>query len=187
MHSDIFSQQSNRQGPDTCKVPKGECPSWDVCRNVCLQVKNGLFLPVAQHITAYCQSSRHPSCPHYRLHTTKRDSSTELPITQIDRRRSVRISARHLFHISEIITNGQVVEPQQDKAWTIDLSETGVRFACKRIFPADTTIYFSLQLDDITNNTEEIGHVIWSEPLANTSLFQTGIAYAEQRSRLHHP
>lgn len=189
MNGDIFSQQSNPQISDTCRAHQGGCPSWDACRNVCLQVKDGLFLPVAQHVTAYCQSSRHPSCPHFRLQTTTHDGGPRLHASRPERRRSDRIATHRLFRFSETSTSSKSVATEQDDAWAIDLSDTGARFASARHFLSGTAIHFLLAADDTTACTEGIGQVIWSKPLGNTSLFQTGIAFTEQRTLpcLNHP
>jgi hypothetical protein len=142
-------------------------------------VKDGLFLPIEQHVAAYCTSSYYPSCRQYQLlvgaETNVRDNES-LPI---NRRRSVRIPSHNNFRFSEITGSDQLPGQRDDDAWTIDLSAGGIRFASRHPLNPDTTIHFFLEPDGMGDPVEGSGRVIWSEPLENTPLFHAGIAFAE--------
>lgn len=155
------------------------CPHWSPSDRACLLVKDGLFLPVEQHVAVYCMSCHFPSCRQYQtlaepaIHQGK---DGDLPI---NRRRSIRIPSYHNFRFSEITGSDQLPGQRDDDAWTIDLSAGGIRFASRHPLNPDTTIHFFLEPDGMGAPVEGSGRVIWSEPLENTPLFHAGIAFAE--------
>ncbi|MGD9948356.1 MAG: PilZ domain-containing protein [Desulfobulbus sp.] len=142
-------------------------------------VKDGLFLPVPEHIAAYCTSQYYLSCHHYQLLANLHDHPPKEDQRPINRRRSIRIPRYHLFRFSELSPNKQTPETRQEETWTIDVSEHGIRFASYRYLAPDTLIRFSLEGENRLNIDNGQARVVWSEPLENTPLFHAGIAFSE--------
>ena len=162
---------------ETTASARSTCPHWCRSSRSCLLVKEGLFLPIVQHVASYCLSSHYPSCLHYQLLAgadgeTGRDRSEPS-----NRRRSIRVPSTHTFRFSEITGHDQIPGLRENDAWTIDLSDHGIRFASRQMLTADTAIRFFLEADDSTSPVEGTGRVVWCEPLENTPLFHAGITF----------
>lgn len=153
------------------------CPYWSAISKACLLVKDGLFLPVQEHITAYCTSQYYLSCQHFqRLATSQNERQQEGQLPD-NRRRSVRVPRYHIFRFSEITPANQSLENRQEESWTIDVCEHGLRFASYRHLTPDSMIRFSLEGEERLSPTQGNARVIWSRPLESTALFHTGIAF----------
>ncbi len=137
-------------------------------------------MPVEQHVTAYCLSTYYPSCRHYQLLAATEETITQEHGTPANRRRSIRIPSHHSFRFSEITGHDQIPGFREKNAWTIDLSDHGIRFTSRQPLPLNTDIRFFLEDDDRASQLEGIGRVVWCEPLENTALFHAGIVFTDQ-------
>jgi hypothetical protein len=155
------------------------CPHWSPSNRACLLVKDGLFLPVEQHITAYCTSNHFTSCRQYQLLAGAEIRSSEDDSLPVNRRRSIRIPSHHVFRFSEITGSDQRPGRRDDDAWTIDLSNGGLRFASRWLLIPDTVIHFTLETEGAAANLEGRGRVVWSEPLESTPMFHAGLVFTE--------
>ena len=155
------------------------CPYWAATSKACLLVKDGLFLPVQAHISAYCSSQYYPSCHHYQLLSPLQE---ELPTTEqssSNRRRSIRVPRYQIFRFAEINTSGKLPENRLEETWTIDISKHGARFATYRYLKPNTLIRFTLEGENELNITQGQGRIVWTEPIEKTSLFHAGISFSE--------
>ena len=148
------------------------CPHWNASGRLCLLGTDGLYLPVHEHIVAFCESSGHQRCARFRAHADR--------VTRaVNRRRSVRLPERHLFRFSEISPTGPASAATADEAWTLDLSDHGLRVATTCQLRPETAIHF-----EVTGNGNPgragTGRVVWCQPLANTAFFEIGVALADQ-------
>ena len=141
-------------------------------------VKDGLFLPVQEHITAYCTSQHYPSCRHYQLLASEHQEPARDNHLPVNRRRSVRVPQYHLFRFSELHPKQRTPENRLEETWTIDVSEHGIRFASYRYLAPNTLIRFSLEGDNRRDIARGEARVSWSEPLENTPLYHAGIAFS---------
>lgn len=168
-------------GGDISTSPRSStrcCPHWAPGSRSCLLVTDGLFLPVEEHIIAYCGSKFYPTCPHFqRLAAPKNDPHHTDALT-VNRRRSARIPQYHVIQFVEISSDDQSPENRTEESWTIDLSQHGIRFVSYRLLEPETLIGFSLESRHNTPPTKGHGRVVWSEPLENSQLFHTGITFA---------
>jgi hypothetical protein len=156
------------------------CPHWDPGNRSCLLVRDGLYLPIEQHVIAYCLSDQYASCSHYGMLSGEEKEVRNDHESSLNRRRSIRIPHQHPFRFSEIIENDQHPGVREDDAWTIDISEHGVRFATRQRLTTNTMLNFCLEVGETAAKIEGTGRIIWSVPLANTPLFHVGIAFTEQ-------
>jgi len=154
------------------------CPHWAAVSKTCMLVKEGLFLPVLEHIAAYCTSQHYPSCQYYqRLASEQHEPMTD-DRCPINRRRSVRVPQYHLFRFSELHPHTRTPQNRLEETWTIDVSEHGLRFASYHHLQPDTLISFSIEGSNGDDTSRGEARVIWSEPLENTPLFHAGIAFS---------
>ena len=156
------------------------CPYWDSDSRSCLLVKDGLFLPVEEHVVTYCLSSQYIVCMHYELLAGKDEPARKDEAVPVNRRRSIRIPCRHLFRFSEITGSDQVPTLREENAWTIDLSDHGIRFATRQQLSPETAVHFVLESGETAKPLQGTGMVVWSKPLANTPLFHAAIAFVSK-------
>ena len=148
------------------------CPHWNASGRLCMLGTDGLYLPVHEHIVAFCESSGHQRCARFRAHADR--------VTRaVNRRRSVRLPERHLFRFSEISpTEPAHANAAADEAWTLDLSDHGLRVATTCRVRPDTAINF-----EVTGNGNPgragTGRVVWCQPLADTAFFEMGVALVD--------
>ncbi len=183
MHRKKRTEQGETVIPEMPLLKPCICPHWSPHSRACLLVKEGIFMPVEQHVAAYCLSSYYRSCRHYLLLAEAEKTVDQKQGAPSNRRRSIRIPSRHLFRFSEITGHDQIPGIREDDAWTIDLSDHGIRFASRQPLPLDTDICFALDADDRADQIEGKGRVVWCEPLENTALFHAGIVFTDRLDR----
>ena len=118
-------------------------------------------------------------CSYYQLLAGAEDKAGQDQAAAINRRRSIRIPSRHFFRFSEITGHDSLPGLREDDAWTIDLSDHGIRFASRLPLTLDTDIRFLLETEDTAAKVEGTGKVVWCEPLENTVLFHAGIVFTD--------
>jgi len=134
---------------------------------------------VEEHIATFCLDSHHTLCVHFeRLAGRGQQEEATVP-PPVNRRRSIRIPDRRLFRFSEITGSDQIPGIREDDAWTIDLSDHGIRFATRQLLTPQTDVRFVVETGGTSGLLEGIGRVVWAEPLENTALFHAGIAFVE--------
>jgi hypothetical protein len=180
MKSNVIAQHNDRPCRKTDRLDNGVCPHWDASNRVCLLVTDGLLVPVEQHVTSYCLSSHYPSCRHHRMLSETGNEAQQFETPSFNRRRSIRIPSRYIFRFSEITGSDHNPGVRQDDAWTIDLSEHGIRFVTRQLLTMKTSLRFQLEVEETATQIEGSGWVIWSIPLANAPLFHAGIAFSDR-------
>ena len=156
------------------------CPHYCSSNRSCQLIQEGLFLPIDQHVASYCLSSHFHSCLHYQLLADAEGETGQQQSEAANRRRSIRIPSNHTFRFSEITVQNQIPGLRENDAWTVDLSDHGIRFASRQQLTADTAIRFILKADSNAPEIEGTGRVIWCEPLENTPLYHAAIAFTER-------
>jgi len=182
----FYMDQNNLTDQDnllTLEMPclkKSICPHWSPPSRSCLLVKEGLFMPVYQHIASYCLTSNYPSCFQYQLLAGAENEVRQEQPEPINRRRSIRIPSHYSFRFSEISGHDHSPELRDDKTWTIDLSDYGISIASRQQLALNTDIHFLLETEDPAAKAEGTGRVVWCQPLEETTFFQAGIVFIDR-------
>ncbi len=159
---------------------KTVCPHWSSTGRNCMLCRNGLFLPVSEHVATYCLTSNYTSCPQFIEALVEAGGPVpSRDITARDRRRHDRIPARFSFRLSELLAEDALENPIDDSACTVDLSPGGIRFESPRPLSVDARVKFFISpgsSDDLLAGT---GRVRWCRSLENVPLFHVGIAFAD--------
>lgn len=177
----VKSNYQHNEEQSTHKVPGCDsCPLWSRNTQSCLVVKDGLFLPAADHIVAYCETPYFASCSYYQQNILDLQHHEASDTQWENRRQYERHPFRHAFRFSENMENGEMGEVHDDNALTIDLSEGGIRFETRENIPVDTQIAFFL--DDEHGPMYGIGRVVWSSAIENSPLFHSGFVFTDSCS-----
>jgi hypothetical protein len=180
MENRKFSTHGDTTAAKTSCLDKRICQHWFPPSRSCLLVTDGLFIPVYQHVTTYCLTSFYSSCFQYQLLAGDEDEAGQERREPINRRRSIRVPVRHTFRFSEITGHDHIPGVREDDAWTIDLSNHGIRFASRQLLPLNMAIHFFMEADDTAAEFEGNGRVVWCEPLAASPLFHAGIVLTDR-------
>lgn len=177
MHSEDRNESINTWSETSNHTKHFSCPHWNGQGRNCALVKEGLFLPVEQHVQAYCLSGLYATCSYFQHLVGDVDNNEGRMLPPVNRRRSIRAPDRQLFRFSEITGSDQISGFREDGAWTVDRSDHGIRFATRRFLPPGTKVLYHLGAGIDNDRIDGQGRVVWSEPLANTPLFHVGIAF----------
>src|SRR5512141_2840335 len=107
------------------------CPFWSMQAMKCQLCREGLFIPLNDHIEVYCQTRHYPQCPQFLLHSAKHRRANRL-----NRRKYERVAASHRVVLSELVqTQSPHVSPalgQVLSCRSLDLSKGGIRLASEQ-------------------------------------------------------
>ncbi|HEB49262.1 MAG TPA: PilZ domain-containing protein [Desulfobulbus sp.] len=159
---------------------KTVCPHWSTAGRNCLLCRNGLFLPVADHVKTYCLTNNYTSCPQFIEALARGDGLcvSGNPVEQ-NRRRHDRIPARFSFRLSELLDEDALETLIDDSACTVDLSPGGIRFESPRSLSVDSQVKFFISSHGSDDSLGGTGRVRWCRSLDNAPLFHVGIAFAD--------
>jgi len=116
------------------------CPFWSPESKKCRVCTDGLFIPLEEHIAAYCTSIDHHYCLQYSLHAPKSEQSRN---EAINRRQSLRVQLTNKIQILKLIKSGEVIQQLKENAKTLDVSSIGMRLQTSVPLVNDTVIQFS--------------------------------------------
>ena len=164
-----------RRVKDSC------CPYWSQADNNCQHGKSGLYLPVVEHITTYCQTEHYGSCPRYmgaEIPEAVGSGKTEMADSE-NRRRYQRLPGRYSFRLFRGNQELSLASLIDDSAFTIDLSPGGIRFESHQPVQVGTVINFLLNGDFAPTALKGQGQVRWCMPLRDTDVYHAGIAFSD--------
>jgi hypothetical protein len=170
------------------------CPYWSDSTKSCLSSKQGLYLPVPEHILTYCNTSNHPFCPQFEQKGTdlpeNKNGSGKVPDRrerkfadrrdrkETDRRRCARISGSYPLRLAGLQEDGKITSLLDKKVTTVDLSAGGIRLQTHCDLPVNSMVSFSL------NGTsgppiQGIGQIKWCRSLEDGSVYHAGIVFTD--------
>jgi len=142
--------------------------------------RGGIYLPVAEHIQTYCQTSNYSSCP--LLEGQPYASFEGAETNEFENRRGYeRVPSRFAFRLSSRLQGEQNLEALlDDKACTVDISPGGIRFETYQVVTIDSLVSFSLVGDAFEEPLSGVGRVKWCMSLENAPVFHAGIAFTDK-------
>ena len=173
------------------------CPYWSASTKSCLASKQGLYLPVPEHILTYCKTSNHPFCSQFELQETdlveykngsvkvvdRRERTVVDRRSRIaaDRRESARIAGRYplqLAGLQEDGNTGDTTSLLDSKATTVDLSAGGIRLQTHCELAVNSMVSFSLN-GSSGPPVQGIGQIKWCRSLEDGSVYHAGIVFTD--------
>jgi hypothetical protein len=159
-----------------------KCPFWSATSKKCSICEGGLFIPLDDHVEAFCKTPRFSACPIYVDHSENQLVLLEkVRKSELNRRKYMRFeTSRHLTLI-KIFASGKLVSQLASDVKTIDISKGGVRMATEQPLDNDTVVQISF--DDATSQTlhEITGHIKWCNKQPDEPGYQTGVSFPEER------
>lgn len=171
------------------------CPYWSNSTKSCLVSKQGLYLPVPEHINTYCRTGNHLSCPQFEqqdadLPEYKNDSGKVADRRErkvvadrrdrkaADRRECARITGSYSLQLAGLKEDGNTTFLLDKKATTVDLSVGGIRLQTHCELPVNSMVSFSLN-GASGPPVQGIGQIKWCRSLTGSSVFHAGIVFSD--------
>ena len=161
-------------------LTKQVCPHWSRQDRSCLLSQGGLYLPVTEHVTVYCEGGNFTSCSQYMGQVLHSDTDASVD-KSMNRRKHRRVPGRFSFRLAE--RTGDALELDKlidDVATTVDLSAGGIRFESYRALSQGTEVFFSLNGNFSSPPLRGTGQVKWCRPLDNAPLYHAGISFSDK-------
>ncbi len=161
------------------------CPFWSMPTMKCQLCREGLFIPLNDHIELYCRSAHYPQCLQFSLHAAdhrKRDGKN-----CSNRRKYERVAVSHRVSLVELAPMEHATSrlSAADNAGatgrTLDLGKGGMRLATEQPLPKAAAIRFSFEGSFPKGVQSGEGHVAWCRKQKNIPEYQIGIAFRDDR------
>ena len=156
------------------------CPFWAIESKKC-QVRNGgLFIPMDEHIAAYCTTLDYPHCLQYVMYArTQVADFNNTADTSENRRRYHRHRFTRKVTLVKLVESGEIVSHLSSVASTYDLSKGGMRLHLDKPLKDDTLIKFSFE--DVFPEAIKHGtaRVQWCNKQVDEQGYQAGIAFLD--------
>lgn len=154
------------------------CPFWSPTSGNCKLSLEGLFIPLDDHIDAFCRSGNYSQCVQHRV-----DFSTdemELYHSVSERRQFDRHSGSQeitIFHADQYNDDSS----PQLAARVVDFSQGGIRLLAPNHLNRDTTVTCSLDDSFPEHLRSGAAMIRWCRPLLNNNGFQLGLSFRDDR------
>ena len=150
------------------------CPFWSTESKKCRVCKDGLFIPLEEHITAYCTSKDHHHCLQYSLHAPKDIKSAN---NIANRRQSLRLQLSNQIQLVKLIQSGEIIQQLSEQAETLDISTIGMRLQTSVPLLNDTVIQFAFNGNFPAALRSGAGVVEWCNKQIDAPGYQAGISF----------
>lgn len=157
------------------------CLYWSQKNKECTLTRGGLFIPMTNHIKAYCQTSRFFLCRHYiRGSKLLEEEAQDYPYKfGGGRRRYSRKKDCFSVILESCDQAGKPVEIFDKDAYVMDLGIGGVRLESSKEIPPVGLLAFTFGPDFIIPDLKGFGEVRWSGSVPDSENFQAGLSFAD--------
>ena len=160
------------------KIIMNICPFWSADSNKCRVCKDGLFIPLDEHILAYCTSKDHHHCLQYSLHAPKDKQEGDESRNKADnRRQSMRIQLSDQIQLVKMIKSGEIIQHLAEKAEALDMSKIGMRLQTNVPLISDSVVQFAFDKSFPATLRTGAGIVEWCNKQIDTPGYQAGISF----------
>ncbi len=166
----------------TAKDPKHpvKCPFWSTGSKKCGIAKDGLFIPLDDHVEAFCKTSHFSACSQYTLYSENQICLLErVRKCEENRRKYMRIATSHDITLVKIFKSKRLKSQISYRAKMIDVSKEGLRMAIKEPLIHDMMVHCSFDDSDDSfpqGLHEVIGRVEWCNKQIDEPGYQAGLS-----------
>lgn len=150
------------------------CIFWSTESKKCRVCNKGLFIPLEEHIVAYCTSKDHFHCLQYSLNVTESQQTRD---NSINRRQSMRVKLTNQIQILKVIKSGKIIQQLEENAKTIDMSSVGMRLHTSVPLVNDTVVQFSFNGTFPGPIKAGAGLVEWCKKQLDAPGYHAGISF----------
>lgn len=154
------------------------CTFWSESANKCRVCKDGLFIPLDEHIEAFCKSPDHRQCLQYSLHAPSSESIKERFLSEAaNRRQYIRVETKNNIRLIKLIKSGEVLEHMSEPAHTLDVSRIGMRLKTDIPLVDDSVLQFAFDDKSPYSVKSGTGIVEWCNKQIDTPGYEAGISF----------
>ena len=157
------------------------CPFWSPSSCNCVLSLEGLFIPLDDHIEAFCRSDNYSQCDQHRVNIST--DEMDLYHTVSERRQFDRHSGSQeitIIHADEY-TDDNI---PQLAARVVDFSQGGIRLLAPTQLNRDMAVTCSLDDSFPEHLRSGAAMIRWCRPLLNNNGFQAGLSFRDDRIAL---
>jgi hypothetical protein len=155
-----------------------KCPFWSATSMKCSLCNGGIFIPLDDHMEAFCNTSHYSACVQYTLHSENQTSLQEkVRKSEENRRKYMRIETSHKITLIKINGSEKSESHLTTYTNTLDVSKGGMRLATEKALLHDMLVQFSFDesfphiLHDVT------GQVEWCNKQVDEPGYQVGVSF----------
>jgi hypothetical protein len=164
-------------------TPIVNCPFWSALSMKCQICKGGLFIPLDDHVEAYCKTPYYSRCLQYGLYPGNHlEISDRVKQSNKNRRKFARIEACYQITLVRLVHSDTIISHFSTFAKTLDLSSGGIRLTTNKPLSNDSLLYFSLSDSFPKNLQEGVGQVAWCNKEIDTPSYQAGISFHDNQT-----
>lgn len=164
--------------------PHKYCPFWSEALKKCHICQGGLFIPLDDHIEAYCTTLSYPQCAQYSLERNQQHPQQDPHQAFAQNRRQFpRTQACWKITLVQLSTSNIIGSHFSDIAETIDLSRTGMRLTTRKPLPDSALLSFSFDHSFPKTPDDSIGEVMWCNKEIDSPGYQAGIAFKDDTTK----
>jgi hypothetical protein len=164
----------------TAKDPKHQikCPFWSTESRKCSIGNDGLFIPLDDHVEAFCKTSHFSACNRYTLYSENQICLQErVRKSEENRRKYMRTATSHDITLVKIFKSKQLKSQFTYRAKMIDVSKGGLRMAIKNPLIHDMMVHCSFD-DSFPQALHEVtGRVEWCNKQIDEPGYQAGVSF----------
>lgn len=157
---------------------QGKCPFWSATSKKCTICEGGLFIPLDDHVDAFCKTPRFLACPIFVDHSDNQLFLLEkVRKSELNRRKYIRFETSRHLTLVKIFASGKLVSHLASDVKTIDVSKGGVRMATEK--PLGNDMVVQISFDDATSHSlhEVTGHIEWCNKQIDEPGYQAGVSF----------
>ena len=145
-------------------------------------VKGGIYLPMPEHVTLFCQSKSFVQCHQYLVGCEAiRDAIEQLDCVEGDERRKFqRIKDEVFVNVVVVDESGNSQKPFG--ATTLDMSLQGLRIQCYEELQEDLKVFFTFDDEFSVPYWKGSGEVKWTQALEGGQLFESGMIITDNET-----
>jgi hypothetical protein len=166
---------------NTTRHPEN-CRFWSALSMKCRICKEGLFIPLDNHIEMYCKTTEYPHCLQYMLYSEKIQSYLDIT-KKVDknRRKYERYQTCHQITLVRLVQSGEIATHYSTIAKTLDLSGGGMRLTTKNPLANHSLVQFTFDGSFPENLQYGTGQVAWCNKQIDEPGYQAGITFQDDR------
>ncbi len=164
------------------RKPEEKCPFWSATSLKCTICRNGLFIPLDNHVETFCKTSRFHACMQYSLYSEKQIFLQEkVRKSEVNRRKSIRVQSSHIITLVKIFESDGTTPPPPYEIQTIDVSKSGMRVSLDQPLLYDALVQFSFDDSFLLKIHEITGQVEWCNKQIDEPGYQAGLSFRNKR------